>query len=126
MDRFASYLGISFKTSKDVGFTTPLTTLEFLGINISTTPEVFASPSTTKLATIRATLTDTLQMSTILLSDLETLIGKLSFLAQVHSLLRISLSYLYEAFNNLLPFPRPHSLAYTRVPLTTLHPYLHL
>jgi hypothetical protein len=45
MDSLAGDLGVAFKDSKDEGFMYPLTTLEFLGINISTSPRVIAAPS---------------------------------------------------------------------------------
>jgi hypothetical protein len=49
MNALAIDLGIEFKTSKDEGITTPRTTIEFLGILISTEPTVQAMPSPTKL-----------------------------------------------------------------------------
>ena len=107
MDTFAANLGVSFKSSKDVGTTTPLTALEFLGISISTLPSVSAYPSATKLANIRASITESLSRNNITFESLEELIGKLSFIAQVHALLKVSLTYLYTAFHANTPLIRP-------------------
>ena len=54
MDTLAMALGVQFKTSKDEGLDAPTHSLEFLGIQVSTSPHVMAHPTSAKRDTIVA------------------------------------------------------------------------
>lgn len=78
MDDLADTLGVEFKPSKDEGFEIPLTSLEFLGITVSTTP-VQAHPTRAKLAALRPLLLALLN-SDPSYHTVETVVGKLAFI----------------------------------------------
>jgi hypothetical protein len=80
MDNLAQDLGIEFKTSKDIGITHPTQHLEFLGIQLSTYPIVEAYPSSIKIAKVTTLIHQHVPKHHILYRELETLMGKLSFL----------------------------------------------
>ena len=49
MDSIATELGVSFKASKDEGFSQPTFSMEFLGNLLTTTPVVIAQPTTHRI-----------------------------------------------------------------------------
>jgi hypothetical protein len=105
MDELAEDLGIEFKTTKDLGISTALQEIEFLGIQLSTYPTIQAYPSPNKIATITARLHDLLPQHTLPYRKLESLLGKLAFLGQCHSLLKLALRPLYEILQYHSPTP---------------------
>ena len=96
MDRMASDLGVEFKHSKDIGISTPTQQIEFLGIQISTFPIVEAYPTPQKITKLTTIIHQHLPTTHIPYKDFETLIGKISFLGQFHSVLKLALCPLYK------------------------------
>lgn len=102
MDELANDLGIEFKKSKDVGFNAPTHSIEFLGVNISTTPVITAQPTPLKITKLTTQIHSILTQQFFTLPTLETLIGKLAFLGQFHSILKLALVPIYAIFHKLL------------------------
>lgn len=90
---------------------------------LNTIPEVSATPSPAKRAKLRNLIGQVLLQRTISYHALQSLIGKLSFLAQCHPLLRITLHELYHPLN-ASPGGRtdPHT---TYIPIPPIAPSLH-
>lgn len=122
MDALAVDLGIEFKPSKDLGISTPLLQLEFLGIQLSTYPIVEAFPSTIKIAKLTTLIHQLLPTRFIPYKAFESLMGKLSFLAQFHSVLKLALFPLYHIMhrNNHTPHLTPPP-----TPIAVLAPHLY-
>lgn len=52
MAAFANKLGVAFISSKDEGFDRPITSINFLGCSLHTSPKVYITPTDEKLTYI--------------------------------------------------------------------------
>ena len=95
MDSLADELGVEFKPSKDEGTTKPTFSLEFLGLQVSTTPFVHAHPTPHKLAKIVEQVEHLLLNPTTTFLHMEEFLGRLNFLVQAVPGIRLFVGELY-------------------------------
>lgn len=81
-----------------------------------------AYPSTIKIAKTTLLIHQHLPRSHITFNALESLIGKLSFLGQFHSVLKLALHPLYQIMHHHEVIT--HSVQYSQIPMATVAPHL--
>lgn len=122
MDEVAAHVGNEFKDKKDIGFEEPTTSLEFLGIQLSTGNGVVqAEPTEAKLAKLRGTIGDILaSRSPPTYHDIEGLVGTLAFISQAHKVLRVLMGDIYDVLRVHRPANYPKGSKNTVIPVHEL------